>query len=236
MWYKIAFKYWREILIIILLASVILSVKTCNNRGGDIDLLQTANNKLFNEATYYKNKNGDLLGQVKTQELTIQQLRKYSETLGYDIKALKAQTGNLSRLVSHWKGKAGMKDTVFISVKDTTLASLDNTFNLNPVDAKKFTYSNRFLNLTGTLNLENNSLALDYSYQSEFEITAYYKRQGLFKSPQLVTDIYFADPNMRVHEFKGFVVKQEPRGFFKTPAGQLVIGFGAGLATAAIIR
>lgn len=221
-------KYWREIFIIILLVVVGLSFKTCNKRGGDIDVLQNANSKLFNEATYYKKKNGELVGQVYTQEVTINQLKKYGETLGFDVKELKKQTGNLNRLVSHWKGKAGIRDTVFIQVKDTII--------MNNVEAKNFTYSNTFLNLTGTLNLENNGLALDYTYQSEFEITAYYKKRGLFKSPQLVTDIYFADPNMQVREFKGFVVQEKPRGFFKTPAGQLVIGFGAGLATAAIIR
>lgn len=225
-------KFGRELVIGILLIVCCISFRTCSVKDDDIAVLKNVNDSAFNVAHYYFSKNGELVGQVKTHELTIKQWKKYGAQLGFDVKDLKGQVGRSNRLVAHWKGKAGMKGgTVVIALKDTTIAnSMDDSFDMDaePVKAKAFEWSNKFLSLNGLVDLDSNKLALKYQYETDFSITAYYKAQGLFKKPQLVTDIWFEDDNMKVREFKGFVVKQPKKRFFQRWHVKVGIGIGIG--------
>lgn len=229
----ILLKFWREILIVILVLILMGSVRQCSVKSDDNRLLQNAFDSTFNVAKYYKKKNGELVGQVKTHELTIDQYRKFSAKLGFDNKELKKQVGKESRLVSHWKGKAEASGVMVISLKDSAINTLDPTMDLSsePINietAKVFKWSNKYLDLDGIISLDSNQLALRYKYQTDFSITAYYKPQGLFKSKQLVTDIWFEDPNMKVREFKGFVIQQPKKRFIETGLFKVSLGIGIG--------
>lgn len=231
--------FWKEILIVILFLVCFSSVRQCSVNKSDGELLVNARDSAFNVAHYYKNKNGELVGQVKTQELTISQYKKYAAQLGFDNKELKKQVGKESRLVAHWKGKAEAKGVILIGLNDTTINTLDPTMDLsgesiNIESAKTFEWSNKYLDLRGIISIDSNQLALKYQYDTDFSITAYYKPQGLFKQPQLVTDIWFEDPNMKVREFKGFVIKEPKKRFIQTGLFKVSVGIGIGLVAASL--
>jgi len=230
--------FWREVLIAVLLLVCFSSVRQCSVNKSDNEVLLNVNDSAFNVAHYYKNKAGELVGQVKTQELTITQYKKFADQLGFDNKELKKQVGKESRLVAHWKGRAEAKGVILIGLKDTTINTMDPTMDLsgesiNIESAKTFEWSNKYLDLRGIIDIDSNQLALKYQYDTDFSITAYYKPQGLFKQPQLVTDIWFEDPNMKVQEFKGFVIKEPKKRFVQTGLLKVSVGIVIGLAAAA---
>lgn len=227
-------RFWREALIVLLAIGFGLSVTKCSRVNDDNKLLSRVGDSLYTVAQYHRNKNGDLVGQIRTYEGTITQFKTYIEQLGFDKETLERQVGSLNRLVSHWKGQVESKDRVIITLRDTLLHVQQDTSSVNPdlvvVSGKTFQWRSRFLQLDGTIDLTTDRLSLGYSYNSEFSITAYRKPQGLFKPPILVTDIWFEDPNMKVREFKGFVVTQDKKpGFFKSPLGYMTVGFAGGL-------
>jgi hypothetical protein len=234
---NILLKFWREILILILVLVCAFSFRQCSVKNDDNRLLLNSVDSAFSVAHYYKNKNGELVGQVKTQELTIGQYKKYAAQLGFDNKELKKQVGKESRLVAHWRGKAESEGTILIGLNDTTINTLDPTMDLSGesinielpgLEAKTFQWGNKYLTLDGIISLDSNQMAIKYQYDTDFSITAYYKPQGLFKRSQLVTDIWFEDPNMKVQEFKGFVIKEPRKKFFQTGLFKVTVGIGIG--------
>lgn len=235
-------RFWRELLIVALGSAFALSVTKCSRVSSDNKLLLTANDSLYTVAQYHYNKNGDLVGRIRTYEGTITQFKAYVEQLGFDRQRLEKQVDNLNRLVSHWRGEVSAKDNIIIALRDTILHSTKDTINSNSVvvdtsTGKVFNWSNTFLELDGTIDPHSNQLSLQYKYNSEFSLTAYHKPQGLFKPKVIVTDIWFEDPNMKVREFKGFVVTQEKKpGFFRTPIGHMTIGFIGGVALSKIAQ
>src|SRR5690242_19357441 len=206
---KIILKYWREIVIAVLIIVVLSSVRTCSNKQDDISLLEKSRDSAYYKATYYKNKEGELIGQIKTFEVTNKQLKEYGDQLGFENEGLKKQVGKLTNLVAHYKGKVGMRDTIEVVNHDTIYS--DRSGDL--VKGKWFFWSNNFLSLDGVTTDKTTSIA--YNYDVSFELTSYRKGKTLFKPGQLVTDIKFNDPNMKVTEFKGFVVTEDKPKFYQ---------------------
>lgn len=213
-------KYWREILLLISVAIILSSVTQCNRNASDKRLAFNSLDSAFNVAKYYQSKNGDLTGQIKTHEGTIEQLRNYGEQMGFEVERLQKQVRNLNRLVGHWQGMAQLKDTFRITLHDTVYLRANTQ-----IFGKKLDWSNEYMTMRGIL--EGNQFDMNYEYNVDFKITAYYKPTGFLKPKQLVTDIYFSDPNMSVQEFRGFVVEQPKIGFFQTKFGVITVGVGA---------
>lgn len=221
-------KYWKELSIALLLIAVILLSKGYARLQSDNQLLLNAKDSAFLQAKYYQNKNGELVGQVKTHEVTIDQLENYSEQLGLDKKRLEGKVGKLERLVAHWEGKASVRDTVTVNNIDTIF--IDNSG--HTITGKWFEWSNKYMFINGITTETTTSLT--YKYDVDFSLTAFRKPQGflgLGKS-QLLTDIYFSDPGFRVKEFKGFVITEPKKGFFEKKGIQLITAglIGVGLS------
>lgn len=217
---KILSKFWREIAIVVLLIGLMISVRSCKVNNDHAFVSSTKYDSAYNVAHYYKNKKDELVAQVSTHELTIKNLKEYGEQLDFDNATLKQQVGSLKNLTAFWKGKAGMRDTVTVVLHDTTFVDKNG----NTVAANDFKWNNKFLYLNGLIS--NHEITIGYDYNVDFSITAYRKsKKGFWKPPgQLVTDIIFSDPNFRITEFKGFVVKEEPKKWFQTTGAK--IGFG----------
>ena len=191
-------------------------------RARDKDTIQTLvhqSDSAFNQVRYYKDKNDRLQAQVNTHEVT---LRNFKDYWALDSKRLKAQIGNLNNLVGYWKGKAAITDSVEIILTDTVYLTRNN-FETD----KGFNWSNGHLTLSGGLNTESNQLSLDYQYQVNFGLTPYYKSNGLFKKKILVTDVSFSDPNLKVQEFEGIVIKPKEK-FYQKTWFKIGVGFLAG--------
>jgi len=218
---KVIKKYWREALIVGLLVACAISVRTCQQNNDTIGILSAKADSSYLEATYYRGKNGELIGQVNTHELTIKDLKDLGDQLGFENKSLKDQVGRLNRLVAHWQGKAGMTDTVYATLYDTVYVDSAG----NEVAGRSFKWNNDYLFINGLVMTDN--VQLNYLYQVDFSLTAYRKPQrGFWKPPgQLVADIKFSDPKFRVTEFKGFVITEPRKKWYETKGA--AIGFGA---------
>lgn len=189
---------------------IFFSVKTCKQNVSDKVLLENTLDSTYSVAKYYKNKNGDFVGQVKAQAITIGQLEEYGTELGIDNDRLKKQIGSLSNLVTYWKGRVVASETIKTTLIDTVYLDAVTGMEVN----KSFKWSNKYLFLDGSMNTLTNDLSIDYKYNMDFEFTSYYKprtfrEKVLFKPKQLVGDLYMSDPNLRVTEFKGIVIQQQ---------------------------
>lgn len=230
----IMLKYWRELLIIALLIVFVLLLNRFNAAKSDNKLLTAALDKSYTTVQYYKNKNGDLVGQVKMRDLTIDQLKNYADELLLDRDRIKKQVGRLENLVGYWKAEVSVADTFRVTLRDTVIV------NSTGFDGDKyFNWSNDYLFLDGIINTEKNLLSIQYKYQFKFELTAYYKPKSFrekltqpFKPKQLVADLYFNDPNLRATNFTGIVISSEPKKFYQTTGFKIGIGFLGGMLAA----
>lgn len=222
--------HWQKILILSLFVYCVLVTNRCSRNESDKQVLRNAFDKEFNEAKYYKRKDGQWAGQVKAQDITIRQLKDYSTELGIDKDKLTKQIGRLNNLVTYWKGQATVSDTISVYVHDTV-----KVINGEQVLFKKFgPWTNDYLSLDGELNMNTNIVSINYDYKFDFELTGYYKPRTFgqlitFKPKQLVGDITFNDPNLRVSEFRGVVIKTDSPKFFQRPIVQFTSGVIIGI-------
>lgn len=218
-------KYWREILIVVLVIVCIISMRSCNvsntSHKADKQLLENAKDSAFLYTQKIKLDNGKLAARVKTHEVTIDQLETYNKELGFDLEATKKQIGSLNNLVGYWKVKAEVKQTIVVIGRDTTIYSTRDT---TKVQAKVFHYNNGYLRLDQVYNPINLELATTYHYNPSFNLTAYRKGGGLFKKGQLVTDVVFDDPNIQTSTVNSIVIKEGPEKFYQTKV--FVFGLG----------
>lgn len=217
---------WQLILIVILLIVCFTSIRSCKINSDRADIEIHKNDSSFKIAKYYRDKNGQLIGQVNTHELTVKNLKEYGDQLGFENKSLKKQVGNLNNLVAHWQGKAGVADTIRTVVHDTTYVDRDG----ETVTAQTFKWKNKFMDLEGIIVTD--SLTLRYLYNVDFALTAYRKPQGGFWKPpgQLVADVKFNDPSFKVTEFKGFVITEPRKKWYETKGFAIGAGFLLGYA------
>lgn len=218
---KVIIKIWREVLIVALAVVLFSSIRTCQQNKDAVAILSHKADSSYLEATYYRGKNGELIGQVNTHELTIKELKDLGSQLGFENKSLKDQVGRLNRLVAHWEGKASMRDTIRTVLRDTVYLG-DNGV---PVYGRTFDWDNKWMAIDGFI--DNTHITIGYLYNVEFSLTAYRKPQrGFWKPPgQLVADIKFSDPSFRVSEFKGFVITEPRKKWYETRGAAM--GFGA---------
>lgn len=209
-------KYWRELLILILAAMFIFSVQTCQRNKQDKEAIQEAHDSTFNMLKVYRSKNNELITQVKTHAYTIQQIRDDNGILGIENDKLRKQIGNLNNLVGFWKGKARVVDTFTVMNHDTVVVE-----NGVKSSAMYFEYDNHYLKTNGIVT--DKETILSYDYHFDFKLTPYWRSKGFLKKKELVTDVTFSDPNLKVKEFTGVVVRQPKKQVTQTN------GFWAGV-------
>jgi hypothetical protein len=218
-------KYWREMLIVLLVIVVTISFKTCKSYQADADIYKNKSDSTYNKATAFVNKNNQLVWQVKTYALTIKDLKKHGNELGFENSSLKKQVGSLNNLVAHWRGKASIRDTVKTVLHDTTIV-----INGIKIAEQTFSWGNKYMVIDGAI--VEKKITIGYKYSVDFSLTAYRApKKGLFRPPgPLVADIYFNDPNFKVNEFKGFVIQENRKRWYETnvfkySAGALLGGY-----------
>jgi len=223
---QILSKHWKNIMLGVMAIALSLSFRECSRNSHSVQVLKNTTDSLH----YYKLKNGQIAAQGVVDKMTIKELKEFGGQLGYDNEKLRQQVGKLSNLVAHWKGRAGMRDTIKVELRDTVIMEVDGTAD----EEKTFAWSNKYLFLDGVI--DDGSISISYNYSTEFSITAYNKRQGVFKPKLLVADISFKDPNIQAREFKGFVVTQPKKGFWQTGTGKFLIGAGVGAIGLSLLK
>lgn len=232
MWLTILKKYWREILIAVLVLAVALSVKTCNVKAEEAAINRNLADSAFSEVRVYKLKDGTNVAQIKTLEVTSKSLLAETINLMVDKKKLEEQIGNTNRLVTYYQGKIQMDEFLNSKGIDTVFTEITAKKDTIRTAGKAFAWSNKWLTLQEYYYPGVDSLKRRYRYDVEFNIISYRKGKTLFKPGQLVTDVTFADPAIKVKEFKGLVVTEPPKTFLEkvlgSRVGAVVVGFLAG--------
>ena len=224
---KIIINYWKEIVIVILIACLATSMRTCDKRNQTISFLETAyKDTIYQERT----KKGELISKVETLQATVEDVKKYADQLGVDNKSLKQRIGSLNNLVAFYKGKIEVRDTVKVPVVDTVYIAGSDT-----VQGKAFDYDNGFLSLNGVVS--DFTAKIDYSYRVGFEMTTYYSRSGFLKLRRgpMMTDLKFADPHVTMENFNAIVIQEPLKKFWEKPLVTFFIGLGVGVIVPAFI-
>lgn len=221
MFLSIIKRFWREIIIAILVIAVAISAKTCQRTASDKDVLQ----KIHDDTVkVFTNKNKELINQIQTHQLTIAQLKDDYQQLGLDKKKLENQVGNLNNLVGYWKGKAYVKDTFTVANHDTVFIDSKGI----QETGRAFDWTNKYLTISGFSSQAKTFIKYDYSV--DFTLIPYRQKHGflgLGKST-LVTDLHFSDPNIKVKEFQGILIKEPKKPFYETKVFIFTIGLVAG--------
>lgn len=220
---KTLLKYWREAAIVILVIIISISVKTCKRKESDISVLSLK----ADSVRHYKLKNGEMAAQIVTNELTMSQLKHYGIELGFDNNALKKQIGSLNRLVSYWQGKVSVRDTIHAILRDTTYIEKGVS-----VTESDFNWHNKYLIVNGKVIKPN--IEIDYKYSVDFTLTSYRKDKTFFRRGTLVSDVVFSDPQLTTTQFKGLVIKEEPKRWYETKG--FAFGLGMALGTFGVIK
>jgi len=230
-------KYWREIAIFILIAMVAISVKTCKSKSNEVVNASNAKDSAFHIARTYINRHGELIHQVSVQELTIRDLKRLAEENGTSKEELIGQVGNLKNLVGFWKGKAGFKGKDSVKWKDS-IRFVDKAGVRDTIDFKNFSWSNKYLTINEDYYLSDNVVIVEYQYDlGGFDLTTYRKKMPrekgkVFRKKQLVADLKFGDPNMKVGKFEAVVVKEEKKLKWYH---WFLLGVGGGIVTEKLI-
>lgn len=186
--------------IILTLAIIcIFAVNRCQRATGDAQFNMSL---LHDTIRHYQNKEGQWIAQVNTLQSTTKQLRDNINELGVNEKALKQQIGSLRNLVSYYRAKAFVRDTIVIVNSDTVYRDSAG----NDVRARLFTYSNKWMRINGEST--QFSTKIEYDYTIEWELVTYMRRSGFLGlgKATMVSDLKFSDPNIKTQEFKAIEV------------------------------
>lgn len=222
-------KYWKETVILVLVICCFVSIRSCSVskalHKADKQLLENARDSAFSVARQVITKNGELVAQVNTHEVTIEQLETYSGGLKFNLDRSKKEIGRLSNLVGFWKVKAEKRDTFRIVGRDTVIVEKGQE-----VVVKTFDYNDNYLKLHQLYDPHSSVLLTSYSYNTSFTLTAFRKGGGLFNKGQLMTNIKFDDPHIQTSTINSIVIKEGPVKFYQTRLFTFGLGFSLGVA------
>lgn len=179
-------------------------------------------NKYLDSINYYKNKEGLLIAQKKTIELTTKDLKRNLELLDIDRKELKKQIGSLTNLVSLLK--LGVESTDTITIIDTVKIINRDTFNFQAIGS--YVWSNQNLKLKSNYSLNDTifNQVITYSYMSKINATYYYREERFWKPKYLVVDVSLDDPNAIITDITSLRIKQSKKRIYQRP----IFWFGVG--------
>lgn len=230
-------RFWREIVIVILVIAVAISVRTCKTHKDNEEAALSINDSIYTKLKEYKLKNGDLVTQVQTQELTTEQMKQNIGSLGLKNSNLEQQVGNLNRLVGYWQVKAQVKDTFITTLTDTLYLDAAGVER----KGKEFEWHNKYMQMTGFIQQDFKLIDIGYIYDVKFDLSAYRKKKPLtdylklnFKPGALVSDVVFDDQNIKTTVFRGLVVK-EKKTWNQTTGFKIGLGVVGGLVARKLI-
>lgn len=216
-------KYWQYVLIVLLIVALSLAIRGCKNKSEELQIEKSSKDSTYQEAVMIKQKNGELVFRVKSIEATAKQLRETNAILWADKKQLSAQNIKLNSLLTFYKGKFTLDETFSVKGVDTVLRLVASTDTVN-TRAKTFHWSNKWLTLDEFYNPSTDSLTHHYRYAVEFKLLTYRQGQNFFRRGELVSDIKFSDPHIKVGEFHGVVVVEPKKPWYETGGAKFVIG------------
>lgn len=222
-------KFWREILILVLFAVCFISMRSCRTAKNNLVLKNQSYDSAYSVAIEHVLKNGQLAYQVQTLEATVHDLKGQDILSTIEQKNLHDQVGNLSRLVTFYKGSLTMDDTFSAGGTDTVYLQVKGR-DTTRVKKKTFLWHGQWLTLASIYDPITDSISHRYHYQVDFNLISYRQGQNFFRRGNLVSDITFSDPAVSVGEFRGIIVKEPPKKWYETGVAKFLAGLAAGVA------
>ena len=176
---KISAKVWYWVIVIVALLMMVASMYSCTQSTQREKKLLNNIKTSQDSVRLMVDQNHDLVGQVQSISVTVDELKQQGDVLGVDNKRLKQQVGNLNNLVSYYKGKIKSQDTVVSKGRDTTITVVIHGDTTTQKE-KVFGYSNKYLTLNQLYNPTTDLLTTSYSYTTGFELTLYKRRNNPF--------------------------------------------------------
>jgi len=149
--------YWKEILVIILLLICFLSIRSCNENKREIERQVHNVAVSLDSVRYYKDKNGEMYGEMLSYIATQKELEKLNSELFENVNALKKQILAGVNTLIVIRDTIEVRDTLYINnevplqsflipIKDDILsANLGLTYNKNNnlpfLEIKRFDYT-----------------------------------------------------------------------------------------------
>lgn len=214
---KISAKVWYWVILITALVMMVASMYSCSQSVQRESRLLNNVKVSQDSVKLLVDQNHDLVGQVQSISVTVDELKQQGDVLGVDNNRLKQQVGNLNNLVSYYKGKIKSQDTVVSKGRDTTITVVihgDTTMQREKV----FGYSNKYLTLNQLYNPTTDLLTTSYSYMTGFELTVYKRRDhpfNIFSPKRLKADLRLEDPNATLINAKSIVIQNKKSIFDK---------------------
>lgn len=189
---------------------------------------------LNDSVSHYRNKEGELISQRETLELTVSQFKSNLDRLEIDKEKLERQVGDLRRVNSVLRADLQASGTIAVSGTLEPRTTSDS-FELSGVfsDSTEFIYVVDSLAITGMYDYLNDELRLrdikglseiSYRYNVSLEQVQYWKRDWLFGQRYAVVDLKLSDPNATITSLNHFQVKQVKRWWQRD-----VVKFGIGV-------
>ena len=216
---KFLLKYWKNVLIGILIVVAFLSIKQCSNNSSSYQRIKTAQKVWEDSVTYYKDKNGQLVSQKQSAVLTTRELEEVIEDLRIDKGELIDKVGKLNRLNLYYKGQLESSGSGTITLTDTVIR-VDTVY----FDTKSFTWNNNYLKLKGLYYPKGDTIDFDYTYSTELELISYRKKKDVY-----VVDVRIMDDEAIITGQNSIVIDAGEKKWYQTD----IFKFGMGILVGA---
>lgn len=216
-------------LVIVALAAILL--QTCVDRRNEVARYKDNLRISRDSVKHFIDKNGQLVSQVQSMQLTASELKEQSEELGIDKKRLEKQVGNLNNLVLYYKGLAVSKGTGTTKAKDSIVTTIADNGDTVKRKAKTIKWNNGSLFLDETYFPDTDSMKIAYQYKTGIELTAFYRRDFIFIGKKnLFVEVKFTDPNASMVDAQAVKVDLPPKKWYERWWFYILAGVAAGKA------
>lgn len=236
-------KYWKEIVIVILLIFLFIGYNKLSNTTTSLADIENALKISRQETKLFKDKSGKLVAEKQVMQLNINDLTQNGNQLGLDMTDIKSQVGNLKNLVNRMEGKINTQGSVEAGIdelKGDLLAALakgdTSKENISKLKEryKPFKWSSDYLLVTdGLIDLKENKVNFNYTYSTKFTNTTFWKKEdgfkNKFKPKSLVVQLKFEDQNAFADSVQNINVKPPPKKFYEKTLFKVAVGFTSGL-------
>lgn len=224
-------KYWREIILFLVLIYILLSLRSCQQYTETIKGLESFNSKIANQLSFESQevkrwKDSYNQEHQVVRELTINKqaaelvLDSLSQLLKIKSKQIKSTSSTVINL------QAGGRPIITPLQKDSNynIKIGDITFSSLPVTRLNWTDPKGYVQIGGVLFTPNNQDTLWVKGTDTLNITRYWKRKWFLGPKQHYIDVSNSNPYISTNSYKGVQIKESRKNWSVGPF--MGIGYG----------
>lgn len=225
-------KYWKHIIVLLMLMTIVVLVNRTNNQRKTINDLKADTTRLSTQIDTFRNKTGLLIAEQQVAEYeNKQRLKELSNTI-FD---LEKKNQRLVKQVNYYGqvGQITKIDSVFIPYVDTVLIDTGIATNMISVP-KKFSTKDKYYTIEGIVKKEGVSVD-NIEIINTVSFREIEKKQGLFKAPITTLQVINSNEFVTTTGITSVNVKHKPSAWNRWIKPTLV-GLGVGFVTYKIVK